>query len=76
MEEILKNLLEEEAELQFDSFNEDTAWEIGSQFVARAKRENLPITIDITRAGQQLFHASRPGTRPTTTNGSSAKSGW
>jgi uncharacterized protein (UPF0303 family) len=62
MEETLKNLLQEEAELQFSRFNEDTAWEIGSQLVARAVRENLPITIDITRAGHQLFHASRPGT--------------
>ena len=64
MEETLKNLLQEEAELQFSCFNEDTAWEIGSQLVARAVRENLPITIDVTRAGHQLFHASRPGTAP------------
>ncbi len=64
MEETLKNLLQEEAELQFSHFNEDTAWEIGSQLVARAVRETLPITIDITRAGHQLFHASRPGTAP------------
>lgn len=64
MEKILQNLLQEEVELQFTSFNEDTAWELGSQFVARAVRENLPITIDITRAGHQLFHASRSGTAP------------
>lgn len=64
MEEILKNLLQEEAELQFSRFNEDTAWEIGSRLVARAVRETLPITINITRAGHQLFHASRPGTAP------------
>ncbi|MEJ2748615.1 MAG: heme-degrading domain-containing protein [Anaerolineae bacterium] len=64
MEETLKNLLQEEAELQFSRFNEDTAWEIGSQLVARAVHEHLPITIDITRAGHQLFHASRPGTAP------------
>jgi uncharacterized protein (UPF0303 family) len=64
MEETLKNLLQEEAELQFSRFNEDTAWEIGSQLVARARREALPITIDITRAGHQLFHATRPGTAP------------
>jgi uncharacterized protein (UPF0303 family) len=64
MEETLKNLLQEEAELQFSRFNEDTAWEIGSQLVARAIREALPVTIDITRAGHQLFHASRPGATP------------
>jgi uncharacterized protein (UPF0303 family) len=64
MQKTLKNLLQEEAELQFANFNEDAAWQIGSQLVARAVNENLPITIDITRAGHQLFHASRPGTAP------------
>ena len=62
MEEILENLLQEEKELQFKSFNEETAWEIGNRLVERAIREELPITIDITRGAHQLFHASRPGT--------------
>lgn len=62
MEEILKNLLDQEAELQFDRFNETTAWTLGSQMVEHAMRDNLPITIDITRGGHQLFHASMPGT--------------
>ena len=62
MDEILKQLLLEEAELQFTKFNEDTAWQIGSQLVTHAVAEQLPITIDITRGDQQLFHASRPGT--------------
>ena len=62
MNEILKNLLKEESELQFSSFNEETAWQIGNRLVERAARENLPVTIDIMRGEQQLFHASRPGT--------------
>jgi len=62
MEKNLQELLNEEKELQFTSFNEDTAWEIGSSLVEIAKKENLPITIDVTFAGHQLFHASRPGT--------------
>ncbi len=62
MEKNLKSLLQEEQELQFSSFNEETAWQIGNQLVERAMQENLPITIDITRGEQQLFHASRPGT--------------
>ncbi len=62
MEDLLNELLQQEAELQFDSFNEETAWEIGSWLVTHAKENRLPITIDITRAGHQLFHASRPGT--------------
>ena len=30
--------------------------------VEHAMRENLPVTIDITRGQHQLFHASMPGT--------------
>jgi uncharacterized protein (UPF0303 family) len=62
MDEILESLLQEEQELQFKSFNEETAWEIGNRLVERAIRDELPITIDITRGAHQLFHASRPGT--------------
>jgi uncharacterized protein (UPF0303 family) len=62
MEELLKTLLQQEQELQFTSFNETTAWQLGTQMVERAMHDNLPITIDITRGQQQLFHYSMPGT--------------
>lgn len=62
MEELLKNLLQEEQELQFTHFNESTAWKLGCQMVERAMRDNLPITVDITRGQHQLFHFSMPGT--------------
>jgi len=62
MDEILNQLLLEEDELQFTKFNEDTAWQIGSDLVTHAVTERLPITIDITRGEHQIFHASRPGT--------------
>jgi uncharacterized protein (UPF0303 family) len=62
MDEILGKLLDEEKQLQFTNFNEDTAWEIGCWLVEHAIQNELPITIDIRRGDQQLFHASRPGT--------------
>lgn len=62
MDDVLKHLLLEEAELQFKFFNEETAWEIGSAIITRAIAEKLPITVDIRRAEHQIFHASRPGT--------------
>lgn len=62
MDQILERLLQEEQELQFGSFNESIAWEIGCRLVGRAQKEGLRITIDITRGGHQLFHASMPGT--------------
>jgi len=62
MDMVLQELLQEEQELQFKHFDEQTAWEIGSKLVERASRENLPIAVDITRGAHQLFHASLPGT--------------
>ncbi len=62
MDDILKQLLQEEQELQFINFNEDTAWAIGSRLVEWSSSRNLPVTIDITRGAHQLFHASLRGT--------------
>lgn len=62
MKKILEDLLNEEHELQFESFNEADAWKLGNLLVEEALREELPVTIDITRSGQQLFHVSLPGT--------------
>ncbi len=62
MTEILEQLLLEEQQLQFTTFNEDTAWKIGCWLVEQAIKNELPVTIDIRRGEQQIFHASRPGT--------------
>ena len=62
MDDILKKLLDEEQELQFTNFNEDTAWNLGGQLVELARSQNLSVTIDIMRGTQQLFHASLKGT--------------
>jgi uncharacterized protein (UPF0303 family) len=62
MDDILERLLLEEQQLQFTTFNEDTAWAIGCWLVEYATQNNLPITIDIQRGEHQLFHTSRPGT--------------
>jgi uncharacterized protein (UPF0303 family) len=62
MDDLLKQLLQEEQELQFNTFNEDTAWEIGNALIQLAIRDGLPVTVDVTRGEHQVFHASRPGT--------------
>ena len=64
MDDILKQLLQEEQELQFTKFNEDVAWKLGCQLVELARSRNLPVTIDITRGTHQLFHAALRGTSP------------
>jgi uncharacterized protein (UPF0303 family) len=64
MDDIVQQLLQEEQELQFIKFNEDTAWELGGQLVELARNRALPVTIDIMRGTHQLFHAALRGTSP------------
>ena len=61
-EDALAALLAEEDELQFDAFDNDTAWELGGRLVAAARDRGLAVTIDIERGEQQLFHCALPGT--------------
>lgn len=64
MDDMLRQLLQEEQDLQFRRFNEDVAWTLGCQLVETARNRNLSVTIDITRGTHQLFHASLRGTSP------------
>ena len=47
---------------QFTVFTNEMAVEIGMYLYQKAREEKLPVTIDVTRSGQQLFHAALPGT--------------
>jgi uncharacterized protein (UPF0303 family) len=60
----LESLLAEEQELQFPSFSADVAWMLGHRIYQRAKAEALPIAIEVSRNGQQLFFAALPGATP------------
>ena len=64
MEALLKKLEQEEPELQFTSFSNEDAANLGLSLYETAKEKQLPVTIDITRNGHQLFHLSMPGTSP------------
>ena len=64
MEALLKQLEAQEQELQFDRFSNEDAVALGLSLYETAKKNNLPVTIDITRNGHQLFHLSMPGTSP------------
>jgi uncharacterized protein (UPF0303 family) len=67
MDDVEKNLQiidEQERLLQFESFDSETALQIGLSLIKKAKDENQAITIDITKAGHQLFHYAFSGTSP------------
>ncbi len=61
-QQLLETLLQHEQELQFSAFTNQTALALGLSIVDAAKREQKPVTIDICRNGQQLFHCAMPGT--------------
>ena len=58
----MKEILEQEERLQLETFDNETAWEIGCMLVEMARERGHAVTIDITRCRQQLFHAAMPGT--------------
>jgi uncharacterized protein (UPF0303 family) len=64
LENSLKVLDEQERILQFDSFTNKTALEIGMMIVSKAAEENKAITVDICKCGQQIFHFAFDGTSP------------
>lgn len=55
-------LADQEAELVLERFDNDDAWRLGVALVEEARRRGLGVVVDISRAGQQLFHAALPGT--------------
>jgi uncharacterized protein (UPF0303 family) len=61
-DELLKQLEQQEAELQFANFTNRAAYDLGRMLIDIAQSENLSITTDITRGRQQLFHCALEGT--------------
>jgi uncharacterized protein (UPF0303 family) len=62
--ELIASLEAQEQRLVFDRLDNADAWRLGSAIVAAVIERSLPVTIDIRRHGQQLFHAALPGTTP------------
>lgn len=56
-----QQLLALEQEIQFESFSEETAWRLGSILVNDANSKSLPVAIDISVNGRQLFFHSLSG---------------
>jgi uncharacterized protein (UPF0303 family) len=57
-----EELLAQEAELQFERFDNDTALALGQALVAAAREQGHAVTVDVRRGEQQLFHAALAGT--------------
>src|ERR1700678_1216810 len=60
----LARIAVQEQELQFASFDEETAWRLGSHVRALAVARKLTLVVDVRRFAQPLFYAALPGTTP------------
>ncbi|GAC1471018.1 MAG: heme-degrading domain-containing protein [Chloroflexota bacterium] len=63
-DDILIELEREEQDIQFTSFTNEVALQVGMSLVEAAQRDGKAVTVDIARGGQQLFHYALPGTSP------------
>ena len=64
----IAKIAEQEAALVFESFDEATAFAIGSAIRERALKDQLPIVVDIQLWDRPLFFAALPGSTSSNTN--------
>ncbi|SFF47087.1 Uncharacterized protein, UPF0303 family [Paenibacillus algorifonticola] len=55
-------IAKQEMLLQFDKFSHDMGIEIGLLLLSKARSEGKSIAVDISKCGQQIFHAALEGT--------------
>jgi len=55
---------EQEANLKFNYFDHQVAWEIGSAIREKARQQQHAIAIEIQLAGQRIFYSALAGTAP------------
>jgi uncharacterized protein (UPF0303 family) len=60
-DDLLQELLRQEEELQFTGFTNEMALELGLALLSEARTRSQPVTIDVSRHGQQLFHFAMTG---------------
>jgi uncharacterized protein (UPF0303 family) len=60
----LERVALQEQRLQFDRFDAEVAWKIGSALRSAAEDQGKSVAIDITLAGAPLFYSSMPGATP------------
>ena len=58
----------QEKELQFDRFDPETAWQLGSLLRKTAQERKLGVVIDITLFSMPLFYAALDGATPDNPN--------
>ncbi|WP_354644189.1 heme-degrading domain-containing protein [Kitasatospora camelliae] len=62
IEKLVRRIEDEERRLVLPHFDNEDAWRLGTLLVELAREGGAPVTVDIRRNGQQLFHYALPGT--------------
>jgi len=60
----LEIIAQQERELVFPEFDEETAWKLGTQLRELAAARRLPVAIEIKRFGHPLFYSALAGSTP------------
>jgi uncharacterized protein (UPF0303 family) len=63
-----ENLMKQEKDLVFQSFNSETAYEVGMMLINRAKKEGKVVAVSITVGKQNIFHYAMDGLGPDADN--------
>ena len=64
LDDDLARMALQEEHLQFDVFNPDTAWQLGTRLKEAVEARGKAAAIDIQFFGQPLFFCAMPGTTP------------
>jgi uncharacterized protein (UPF0303 family) len=64
LERDIARMAEQERRLRFTSFNEETAWDLGSRLRAFAMARGVAVTIEVRLARETVFFTSMSGTSP------------
>ena len=63
-EKDIERIAQQEVRLCFKSFNEDSAWALGSLLKTQADARGVAVTIEIRLAQETVFFYAMPGTAP------------
>ena len=67
-EERIEILRKQETLAQFQSFTEETAFDLGSALYGLVRGKRLPVVVNIRTSDRTLFHAALPGATPDNDN--------
>ncbi|MDB5526066.1 MAG: hypothetical protein JWM58_3829 [Rhizobium sp.] len=66
--ELIETLRKQETLAQFQTFTEETAFDLGSALYGIARAKRSPVVVNIRTSDRALFHAAMPGATPDNDN--------